>query len=235
MTVPLLCFPFAGAGASFFTPWQRYDLKATRVHPVQLPGRERRLDDPPFPDVFTAVESLAGELVAQAGPPAGPVALFGHSFGAILAYEMARHLSERRGMTVAHLFVSGSAGPTTRREAGATGLPDEEFLARVREFAGYDHPTLADPDLLELLLPALRSDVEMHEAYVPAATDPLDVPITSVRGLDDTLVSSEQARQWETATRSGFRIEELPGGHMYLTEYPGPLLKLIDDELKAWA
>ncbi|WP_216588243.1 thioesterase II family protein [Streptomyces brasiliscabiei] len=235
MTVPLLCFPFAGAGASFFTPWQRYDLKATRVHPVQLPGRERRLDDPPFPDVRTAVESLAGELLADPDLAAGPVALFGHSFGAVLAYEMARHLREVKGTPVAHLFVSGSAGPTTRREAGATGLPDDEFLARVREFAGYDHPTLQDPELLELLLPALRADVELHEAYVPGADGPLDVPLTSLRGLDDTLVSAGQAQEWATVTRSGARFEELPGGHMYLTEYPGPLLKLIDDELKAWA
>ncbi|MPY58310.1 thioesterase II family protein [Streptomyces spongiae] len=235
MTVPLLCFPFAGAGASFFTPWQRYDLKATRIRPVQLPGRERRLDDPPFPDVLTAVESLAGELTAEPGLSQGPVALFGHSFGAVLAYEMARHLRERKGIPVAHLFVSGSAGPMTRREAGATGLPDEEFLARVSEFAGYDHPTMQDPELLELLLPALRADVEAHEAYVSTAHDPLDAPITSLRGLDDTLVSADQARQWEPVTRSGFRFEELPGGHMYLTEYPGPLLKLIDDELKAWA
>ncbi|NEA98886.1 alpha/beta fold hydrolase [Streptomyces sp. SID13726] len=234
MTVPLLCFPFAGAGASFFTPWQRYDLKATRIHPVQLPGRERRLDDPPFPDVRTAVESLAGELRTQSDLSAGPVALFGHSFGAVLAYEMARHLSAE-GIAVAHLFVSGSAGPTTRREVGATGLPDDEFLARVKEFAGYDHPTMADPELLELLLPTLRCDVEMHEAYVSAATDPLDAPLTSLRGLEDGLVSAEQAQQWEQVAGSGFRFEELPGGHMYLTEYPGPLLKLVDDELKAWA
>ncbi|MFJ9153077.1 thioesterase II family protein [Streptomyces sp. NPDC102270] len=235
MTVPLLCFPFAGAGASFFTPWQRYGLKATRIHPVQLPGRERRLDDPPFPDVFTAVESMADELIAEADLSPGPVALFGHSFGAVLAYEMARQLGDKKGIPVAHLFVSGSAGPMTRREVGATGLPDEEFLARVREFAGYDHPTMQDPELLELLLPTLRADVALHEAYVSTAADPLDAPVTSLRGLDDTLVSVEQARQWETVTRSGFRFEELPGGHMYLTEYPGPLLKLIDDELKAWA
>jgi surfactin synthase thioesterase subunit len=235
MTVPLLCFPFAGAGASFFTPWQRYGLKATRIHPVQLPGRERRLDDPPYPDVRTAVESMADDLIAEAELAPGPVALFGHCFGAVLAYEMARHLREKKGIPVAHLFVSGSAGPMTRRANGATGLPDQEFLARVREFAGYDHPTMADPELLELLLPTLRADVAAHEAYVSTADDPLDAPVTAVRGMEDALVPAEQAQQWEQVTRSGFRFEELPGSHMYLTEYPGPLLKLIDDELKAWA
>lgn len=235
MTVPLLCFPFAGAGASAFTPWRRFGLKATRVHPVQLPGRERRLDEAPYQDAVTAVESMADPLIAEAKLATGPVALFGHSLGAVLAYEMARHLHEKKGIEVAHLFVSGSPGPMTQREARATGLPDDEFLARVREFAGYDHEAMADPALRELLLPTLRADVAMHEAYVSTAEDPLPAPVTSFRGEEDGLVPADQARQWEAVTASSFRYEELPGGHMYLTEYPGALLKLIDDALKARA
>lgn len=233
MMVPLLCFPFAGAGASFFSPWLRFRLPNTRVHPVQLPGREKRVDETPYSDVMTAVTGLVDALITEAElGNETPVALFGHSLGAVLAYEMARHLQQIKGIPVAHLFVSGSPGPMTQRSARATGLPDEEFLARVREFADFDHPAFADGMLLELLLPALRADVAMHEDYVADSDSLLDTPITSIRGIDDSLVSSEQARQWAQVTSARFRLAEIPGGHMYLTQYASPLLRFIDGSLK---
>ena len=231
--VPLLCFPFAGAGASFFAPWLRFKLANARVYPVQLPGREKRIDEAPYDNVTTAVAELADSLINEAElDNQSPIALFGHSLGAVLAYEMARHLQQVKGIPVGHLFVSGSPGPMTRRAVRATGLSDQEFLARVSEFADFNHPAFADDMLLELLLPTLRADVAMHEDYVSESGSSLDAPITSIRGMDDSLVSPEQARQWSQVTNARFRLAEIPGGHMYLTQYPGPLLKFIDSSLK---
>lgn len=224
--VPVLCFPFAGAGASAFRRAQEYPTDVLRICPVQLPGREERFDEPPYTDVSQAVVDLLPEaLDLLEGSPR--VALFGHSLGAVLAYEMAHRLAQIDGLTVAQLFVSGSPGPWTRRTRRATGLSDEEFLDRVREFAGYAHPALEHPELREMLLPTLRADVAMHEDYLAPSDKRLPAPITSIRGAADELVSTEQSAEWAAATSRGWRAVELPGTHMYLVDSPAELVRLM--------
>ena len=129
------------------------------------------------------------------------------------------------------LFVSGSPGPTTQRATRATGLSDEDFLARVREFAGYTHQALEHPELRELLLPTLRADVEMHENYRAPSDKPLTVPVTSIRGRHDELVSPAQAAEWEAATTGACRRVDLPGNHMYLINSPADLVRLMGEVL----
>jgi surfactin synthase thioesterase subunit len=224
--VPVLCFPFAGAGASVFRRCQEYPTDALRICPVQLPGREELFDEPPYADVPRAVvDLLPAALDLIDGEPR--VALFGHSLGAVLAYEMAHQLTQVDGLTVQQLFVSGSPGPWTRRERRASGLSDEEFLERVREFAGYPHPALEHPELRDLLLPTLRADVAMHEDYLAPSDKRLPAPITSIRGTADELVSAEQSAEWAAATSRGWRAAELPGNHMYLVDSPAELVRLM--------
>jgi len=227
--IPLLCLPFAGAGASFYRPWRRLDVATIEVHPLQLPGREERLAEVPCVDFETAVACLLPSVLEVARRY--PVALFGHSFGAVLAYELARKALEHDQDLVLHLIVSGSPVPWDGRRERASDCGDDEFVNRVEEFAGYCHPALRISELRELLLPALRADVHMHEHYSPRSATRLAVPITSVRGHDDHLVSAERACRWREATSLRFDAVELPGGHMYLTEDPLSLLELISDRL----
>ncbi|MGW9027998.1 thioesterase II family protein [Streptomyces sp. NPDC055722] len=233
----LVCLPFAGAGASFFRPWQRVAGERLAILPLQLPGRERRIDEEPYTDARTATEGLLGDLrAALAADPGLPCrfALFGHSLGAVLAYELAHRLAAEPGGTeLARLFVSGSPHPAEQRTRRATGLPDDAFLARVHEFAGYTHEALDDPEMRELILPTLRADVEMHENYTPAADLPLPAPFTVLRGSHDELVSRDEAAAWAKVAGAGFRSVELPGGHMYLTESAGELLDVVSADLDA--
>jgi surfactin synthase thioesterase subunit len=233
--VPLLCVPFAGAGASVFFEWTRRPLAATRVVAVDMPGKDKRFDEPPFTDVVQAGRELAAEVPALVGPDladVAEVAVFGHSLGAVIGYELAHRLADAGQVRVRHLFVSGSPGPFTQRELRATGLSDDEFLARVTQIAGYEHPALADPDGRELLLPILREDVEMHERYRPSTAAPLPVPITAIRGADDELVSADAAAQWAAFTSAGFRLAQPAGGHMYLAGSGlDELLDLVDRTL----
>ncbi|WP_330285433.1 thioesterase II family protein [Streptomyces sp. NBC_00576] len=226
----LLCVPFAGAGASFFHPWAALTDGDPRIVALQLPGREWRLSEDSYRDVAQAVAGLFPAVTEEIGS-GDRVAIFGHSLGAVLAYELAHLLVARTGADVARLFVSGSPGPWTRRTRRATGLPDEEFLLRVKEFAGYDHEALSDPGMRELILPTLRADVEMHENYVPATDQPLPVPVTAVRGTEDDLVTADQTAEWGKATSAEFTQAEVEGGHMYIAEDPGSLLRLVDDAL----
>jgi surfactin synthase thioesterase subunit len=224
--VTLLCLPYAGAGASVFWSWTALDVAGLSIVPVQLPGREERLADEPHQDVHQAVDALLPE-VCELTTGTGRVALFGHSLGAVLAYELSRRLVAGTGVGVAHLFVSGSAVPSTVRGRRATGLPDEEFLARVAELSGYRDPLLDHPEMRELLLPTLRADVAMHEDYRPASAEPLEVPVTAVRGSDDQLIPAAQVERWRAVTTGPFRAVQVPGGHMYLREQPRLLLDLI--------
>ncbi|GGR72384.1 thioesterase II family protein [Streptomyces rubiginosohelvolus] len=235
----LICLPFAGAGPSFFTPWQKLAPEGLRILPVSLPGREKRFPEPAYDAAAPAVDDAYAQVTAALGGADGdgggnPVVLFGHSMGAVLAYELA-HRIERAGgpVRLAALVVSGAPGPWTPRTDRADGLPDEEFAARVRAFAGYDHPALADPEMRELLLPALRADVRLHETYVPSTDSPLSVPVISVRGREDTLVGAVEAAEWGRATTGKLTVAEPAGGHMYLAERPGELLELVAAEVRA--
>ncbi|MFF8984828.1 thioesterase II family protein [Streptomyces globisporus] len=236
----LICLPFAGAGPSFFTPWQKLAPEGLRILPLSLPGREKRFPEPAYDAAAPAVDDAYAQVTAALGGADGdgggssPVVLFGHSMGAVLAYELA-HRIERAGgpVRLAALVVSGAPGPWTPRTDRADGLPDEEFAARVRAFAGYDHPALADPEMRELLLPALRADVRLHETYVPSTDRPLGVPVISVRGREDTLVGAAEAAEWGRATTGKLTVAEPAGGHMYLAERPGELLELVAAEVRA--
>ncbi|MET7986460.1 alpha/beta fold hydrolase [Streptomyces sp. NPDC005281] len=224
----LLCVPFAGAGPSFFHPWQ--DLAAGRWHvtSVELPGRERRILDEPYRNVVEAAKNEIDDIAAGLGEDSR-VVLFGHSLGAVLAYELV-HLLGTRGVHVERLVVSGSPGPWTQRERRAAGLEGDEFLARVEEFAGFRHEALDHPEMRELILPTLQADCEMHEAYVPSTDDPVPVPITSLRGEADGLVTAEEGRQWKDATTAAFTYTEFPGDHMYLVDQGRAILDVIERE-----
>ncbi len=225
----LLCLPFAGAGASVFSEWKLLSERLD-VLPIQLPGREKRFSEACYTDVFEAVSGLVPEVSPLLDPKQG-IIVFGHSLGAVLAYEFTRSLAEQGTHSITGLVVSGSPDPWSPRQDRATGLDDAGFLKRVSEFAGYTHSALADPMMAELLLPMLRADVQMHENYMPRSDVPLDVPILMLRGSDDELISTEQLLGWERATRSSAHADSLPGGHMYLTERPRELLSLIEHRL----
>ncbi|UZI32666.1 alpha/beta fold hydrolase [Streptomyces sp. CA-278952] len=225
----LVCLPYAGSGAGFYRPWNSRREHGIQVVPLQLPGREELFLDEPYEDAVQAAQALAPQVVERVGRQA-PFGLFGHSLGAVLAFELARELERLGGTGLSHLFVSGSPGPWDGRAERATGMDDEKFIGLVGTLAGYRHEAFDDPDLREILLPLLRADVAMHENYKPASKEPLSVPVTSLRGADDELVSCTEAQGWRAATTSAFTYREVPGGHMYLVDSPESVLATVAAE-----
>ncbi|CAL9320440.1 thioesterase II family protein [Streptomyces sp. SudanB182_2057] len=225
--VRVICLPFAGAGASFFRPWNKLAPDTVRFAPLNLPGRERLLDEEPFTDMHGAADALLPAAAEHA--KAGPVALLGHCFlGATLAYEIClRLLNAGYAERVRHLFVSAARAPFLGAPVRTAGMSDDEFLSHVRRTTGYTHPAMEIPEMRELLMGTLRADFLMDEGYAPTGSGPVEVPVTAVCATEDVLVPGTALAGWSEVTRGPFRRVDVAGGHMYLAEDARPLVDIV--------
>jgi surfactin synthase thioesterase subunit len=224
--IPLLCLPFAGGGASAYRSWRRLQPAGIEVCPIQLPGRETRIRETPH----TRVESLVEDLGPALRPIAGRRwALFGHSMGAIVGYELTRRAAAWDLAPPDHLFVSAARPPSAlRRGPGMLHtLPDDAFLTSLRDLKGTPEEVLAHQELMELLLPVLRSDFELCETYVHPGGSPLRVPITAIGGTDDPQISADDLEGWRRETAGDFRALRLPAAHFYLDEHAATILSFM--------
>jgi medium-chain acyl-[acyl-carrier-protein] hydrolase len=215
----LLCFPYAGGSALIYRHWMDLPPQID-VCPVQLPGRDERFREP----AFTRTDALCDALVVALGGFLDmPFAIFGHSMGAIIAYEFARRL--QTGGSMRHLLVSGQRAPhLPLRRKQSYDLPDAAFRERLRELDGTPEAVLRDADLMELLLPRLRSDFELTETYKRVEHAPLVCPVTAFGAAQDKEVSRSDLEAWRLTTTSAFDLKMFPGGHFYLDK-EGPALR----------
>ncbi|WP_424186642.1 thioesterase II family protein [Actinokineospora sp. G85] len=214
MTVRLLCFPYAGGNAKGYTRWRRHLPDWIEVAPVQLPGRGERVRHTPL----STWDDLMADVLARVGEHDGPVALFGHSLGALLAFECARALSAA-GREPLWLFASGHRAPhLAMREAPISHLPDDEFVAALS-----GSPTaaaLADPAFRDLLLPMLRADFTVSETYSFTEADPLRCPLTVLGGTEDPDVNAAELVAWHRHTTGPFDVWTTPDDHFFVDRAP---------------
>jgi surfactin synthase thioesterase subunit len=219
----LLCLPHAGGAASYFFPVSRELSPEIDVLSVQYPGRHDRRNEP----CLDSISELADRLVAAFRPLAGrPVAIFGHSLGATLGFEVARRL-ERDGVEPTALFASGRRAPHRRRLERTHLLDDAALIADMRSLAGTDSALLDDDDVLSMLLPAVRGDYHAAETYEYQPGPRLGCPIYSLVGDSDPKVTVEEADAWREHTSAGFELAVLPGGHFYLNDHVPDILRRI--------
>jgi medium-chain acyl-[acyl-carrier-protein] hydrolase len=225
----LICLPPAGGGASRYRDWAALLPKDIEVVSVQLPGRESRFTEDPF----TSMEQLAGPLLdGLASYLTHPFALFGHSMGAFIAFELARRVRSG-GLAPVHLFASGCRAPhLPRRSPDWHTLPDPEFLAVIRGLGGIPPELLAEPHFLDAMLPTLRSDCTLVETYSPRPGAPLHCPVTAFGGLRDPEALPEDVHAWSTHTTGPFRAHILPGDHFFINSARPDLLRLLTSALK---
>ncbi|MFE2408506.1 thioesterase II family protein [Kitasatospora sp. NPDC059408] len=210
----LYCFPHGGGSAAEYVRWGR-QLEGLNVLAVQLPGRGSRLDEEPCTSMADLVDRLAKEL-----PLSTPFVFFGHSFGALVCYELTHRLIELGRPLPERLILSGYPAPElARHEQGFHLLPDTELLGAVNErHGGIPEELLADPELARLSAAGLRADYRILETYRWYERPPLPVPFT-VLGGDRDLISREQLTAWERHTDAGpVQVRLFPGGHFYFRE-----------------
>ncbi|MGN9786186.1 thioesterase II family protein [Nonomuraea sp. ZG12] len=226
----MFCLPYAGGGASAYTGLLREltdltDLPDLTVTPLQLPGRENRIAEPP---AFT-VQEIADEIAPATD---APYLLYGHSMGARLAFEVVREL-RRRGLPGPRRLYVGGAHPPHRKVplAASADLPDDAFIDQLVRRSGALPELKHVPELRELLLPVLRADFAWIKNHRYAPEPPLDCPIVAFTGLDDGEVGAEDMLGWARHTTAGFRLRTLRGGHLFVKDRPAELAALVAADL----
>ncbi len=228
--VRLFCFPYSGAAANVFYPWSDVLPATWEVCPVQLPGHGTRLNEPLEKRLALQVEAAAAGLAPYLDKP---YAFFGHSMGALLAFELTRHLRQASAPLPLHLFVSGHQAPQLPdRNPPLHGLPHDEFVARLRELNGTPEEVLKHTELLQLLVPILRADFEVCETYVYPSEPPLSVPISAYSGLGDDYVNRAELDAWREQTTGTFSVRMFPGDHFYINTARPYLLQALARELE---
>jgi medium-chain acyl-[acyl-carrier-protein] hydrolase len=226
----LFCLPYAGGSAAIYRGWPNALPSDIEVCAVRLPGREARLAEAPFRRAEDLVPTLASALEPLLD---APYALFGHSMGAIAAFELARELRRRNHPLPRRLLLSGARAPERPNPDPPIGdLPDQDFLAEVRRrYDGIPGAVLENPELVELLLPSLKADFILFETYSCREEPSLDCPISTFGGLDDPRVGEDDLRAWSRHSTRPIAVRMFPGGHFFLQEAEPAVQRAVSEEL----
>lgn len=220
----LVCFPQAGGAASFFGTWNLTLDGDIELYAVQYPGREDRVLEACIGDMGTLVSSIVDALQPLLHRP---LALFGHSMGAGVAYEVARQLEPEPVC----LFVSGRHSPAEQLGNGVRFRDDDGVLAELERLGGTPTELLSNPELREMVLPALRSDFALEETYRQLGGQQLSCPIIALVGDDDPDVSPNQLERWKDFTTGSFKLQVFAGDHFYLVSERQRVIDTVVSEI----
>lgn len=239
MTVPhpvpdaklrLFCFPYAGGTSLTYRAWP-FGLPAdVEVCALQLPGHGTRLHEPLFDRLTPLIDDLTPNLIPHLNKQ---FAFFGHSMGALIAFETARRLRREYGRLPEHLFISGHRPAQTRDTKRRTfDLPETEFIEELRRLNGTPAEVLNHPELLEVMIPILRADFAISQIYEYVEEPPLECDLTAFGGIGDETVTREHLEVWRTHTSGNFKLRMFLGDHFYLHTARTSLLQTIALDLR---
>ncbi len=229
----LFCLPWAGGAAAVYDPWRDALGEDVELCAIEPPGRQTRLREAAYTRLEPLVEALATAITDELDVP---YALFGHSMGALLAFELARELRRRGVAEPCALFVSGSAAPRVPSDRiPVHDAPDAKVFARLQELGGLPEEVHEEPELLRLFLPTIRADFAVFETYDCRPEPPLDCPIVAFTGSEDREVPLLTLAPWSQETTGRFDYHVLPGGHFFLRDSQTALLDVVRSALAVYA
>jgi medium-chain acyl-[acyl-carrier-protein] hydrolase len=226
--IRLYCFCYAGGSASSYANWQADLDPSIEICAIELPGRGMRFGEAPLTSLALVTETIAALISRESTP----FAFFGHSLGALIAFEVARYM-QQRGMTMPmHLFASGASAPQHRRPSELHLLDDDALIDKLREFEGTPPAVLENRELMELLLPMLRADFTMAETYSYRPGPRLSMPLTVLMGREDESSENGGAEGWRKESSGPVHIEWFDGGHFFIHPKRDEVLACVCDALR---
>ncbi|PJJ05000.1 surfactin synthase thioesterase subunit [Streptomyces sp. 2333.5] len=225
----LVCFPHAGGAATFYHPVSQALSPSVDVLAVQYPGRQERHTEPCISDLSMLAERVAEELHPWTDRP---MAFFGHSMGAILGYEVARRL-QSSGVQLLTLFASGRRAPSCLRDEDMHRRDNDGIIDELKQLQGTDARLLDDPEIVRMLLPAIRSDYQAVETYRYEPGPLLTCPIIALTGNEDPHVTYDEATSWRSHTSGPFELQTYSGGHFYLNSHAAAVMETIVWHIRA--
>ena len=225
----LFCIPYAGGGAQIYRTYGQALPADVEVCAIQLPGREKRFLEP----ALECVDAIADQLAPVIGEKLDlPYAIFGHSLGALVGFELVRRLRNAGRPLPVRLFASGHRAPhLPDPDPPIHHLPDAEFIEELRELNGTPEAVLESSELLELVLPMLRADFAAAETYLYRSDAPLSCPITALGGTDDDKVSPEALQGWGEHTSGGFEFHLFEGDHFFIHQRHDDVMRILRDRV----
>lgn len=232
----LICLPHAGGSAGFYRPWAALLPPEVELLAIQYPGREDRFEDPEA----AGMDELVGAVADAVAPLLDvPYALFGHSMGSAVAWELAHELHRRHVPGPRRLFASGRAAPGTAVTGQLHRQNDDVLGDELVRLGGTDREVLADPELRSLVLTAVRHDYRIIETHRPPDRPPLACPLHVLTGSADPELGEARSRDraggWADLTTARIEVRVFSGDHFYLTprrrEVVATVLRRLDPSL----
>ncbi|WP_353931560.1 thioesterase II family protein [Okeanomitos corallinicola TIOX110] len=226
----LFCLPYAGGSAVIFRTWLKNLPPTIEVCPIEIPGRGRQMILPPHTKMPSLVAEIAKNIIPFLDKP---FAIFGHSMGGQVSFELARLLRSDYQLKPIHLFISGRKAPqinSTKRKI--YNLPDQEFWQEVNKLNGTPNEVIENAEMIEIFLPILRADFTVLETHIHTNQQPFDFPISVFGGLQDTEVPTYQLEAWREHTTANFSLQMLEGDHFFLRSNEKLLLSKISQQLR---
>ncbi|MFI9526068.1 thioesterase II family protein [Micromonospora rosaria] len=220
----LLVLPHAGGNAHAYAPWRALLPTGVRLLIGQYPGRGARFSEP-LPE---RMADLVDPIVASLPADTDDLVVLGHSMGSLVAYEVARALTTA-GRAPRALIASACRAPFLPNPSPVhpETLDDDALVTAIQTRGGTDDGILDEPELRELLLPSIRADFAIDDAYRHAGAEPLTCPVTVIGGDADPVVPAEALASWTQVTRADLVTRILPGGHFYFQSQLDAFLSIV--------
>ncbi|MGG3280966.1 thioesterase II family protein [Paenibacillus solani] len=231
MTISLICLPYAGGSAQVYKRWSNKLDSAVRLVPAELAGRGSRMGEPYYANVAEALQDLL-PVVRETALTSDSYALFGHSMGSLLGYELLHALNEEGFPLPSAVFLSGRGAPHCEQEKARRihMLPDGEFLDELKKFGGMPDELFQHQELLNMFMPILRADFKLVGEYEHRMRSPLPLRLTILSGKDDICVEGSLS-EWEQYAMRGSELMLFNGGHFFLHEREDEIVEVINKML----
>jgi medium-chain acyl-[acyl-carrier-protein] hydrolase len=224
----LFCFHYGGGSASIFKKWAQDLIPETELVAIQLPGREERFNEA----LLDNINDITNNLFLNFDYIDKPFIFFGHSIGALIAFEFARILRVKSQIQPEHLIVSGTKAPQTPlKKAPIHNLSEIQFIQELRKYNGIPNYILQDKEIMSIFMPIIRADFKVSEIYSYHHQPPMDFPITALGGSHDDTFDNNDLELWKEQTKIYFKQYTLEGDHFFINSSYPEVIKIVNQIL----